>query len=132
MKEKDAQSRFTKYIRESGYDKSAAFELKFRTEGTALPFSAFEPQQIPSLLKAKQACIYKKLSDADHGLKPFDALQICNAEAWVIACWWHIGKGIWVYWIDIDDFVAEQGRSTRKSLTEDRASELAYHVHILT
>lgn len=132
MKEKDAQVKFTKYIRESGYDKSAAFEMKFKVEGSALPYSSFMPQQLPSLLKAKEACVFKKLSDADRSLKPFDSLQICNAEAWVIACWWHIGKGTWVYWIDIHDFLTEQSRSSRKSLTEERASQIAARTHILT
>lgn len=125
------QSKFTKYIRESGYNKSAAWELKLCKGGNALSYSAFQPQQIPSLLKAKKECIYRKISDADMGLKPYDASQICSAEAYVVAGWHHMMQGISCYWIDVEAFIAEQQQSTRKSLTEQRASEIAQKKHIL-
>lgn len=125
MTEADVQSKFTRWIRENKYDHSAAWELKLCKGGKALPFSAFQPQQLPSLLKAKQACIYRKLSDFDPGLKPFDAMQVCHSEAYVVACWHHEGKGVTAYWIDIEKFLEAQKLSTRKSMTEQTAERIA-------
>lgn len=125
MKEKDFQSKFTKWIKDIGYSASAAFELKLCKEGEALAYSSFQPQQLPSLLKVKNGCLYRKISDADRGLKPYDASILCHAEAWVVAGWHYERRGIMVYMIDIDVFLAEQKQSTRKSLTEERAAKIA-------
>lgn len=125
MKEKDVQSRFSKWIRQGFFPQSAAFELKLTKGNKALSFSGFQEQQLPMLHKAKHGCVYKKLSDMDPSLKPFDALQICYANSFVVACWYHERKPITAYWIDIDHFLEEQKTSTRKSLTEQRASQLA-------
>lgn len=121
MKESDMQSRFSKWIRESKFQKSAAFELKLVKAGHALPYSAFQPQQLPSLLQAKHSCVYRKISDADRGIKPYDCSQICNADAWVVIGWYRPRKPIKVYWIDIDTFMSIKDSSKRKSLTEEQA-----------
>lgn len=126
------QSKFTKYIRESGYDTSTAWELKLSKGDNALPYSSFQEQQLPSLLKAKHGCVYRKISDAEQGLKPYDASQICHASAFIVAGWHHEMKGITCYWIDVEMFLDEQKRSSRKSLTEARASEIATKQHVLT
>ncbi len=128
MNEKSCQVLFTKWIRDNNYFETATFELKLCKGNNALPFSSFQPQQLPSLMQAKHGCVYKKLSDADPTLKPFDALQICHAKSYVIACWWHEGKGITAYWIDIDFFITEQKQSDRLSLTEQRAHLIAHTI----
>lgn len=125
MHESDAQSRFTKWIRQGNYNQSAAFELKLAKGNSALSYSSFQPQQLPMLHKAKHGCVYKKLSDLDPSLKPFDCLQICNSDAYIIAVWYHERKTLTAYWIDIDKFLEEQSSSSRKSITEQRAKELA-------
>lgn len=132
MSEKEMQVKFGKWMRESYNGPSAAFELKLCKGNNALPFAAFEPQQPVSLLKAKHEFIFKKLSDADRTLKPFDCFVLVKTDAWVIAGWHHMGKGIATYWIDIDAFLAEQAASTRKSITEKRAVEIASKHFILT
>ena len=122
------QSKFSKWVRENKYNKSAAWELKLCKNGHALAFSAFQEQQLTSLYQAKHACVYKKLSDFDPSLKPYDASQICNAEAWVVAGWHHDRKGITAYWIDIDIFLQAQKQSERKSMTESQANLIAYKI----
>lgn len=126
------QVKFGKWIRDNKYDKNAGFELKLCKGNNALPFSAFEPQQPVSLQKAKHEFIFKKLSDADRTLKPFDCFVLAKSEAWVIAGWYHERKGINVYWLDIDVFLEEQKTSTRKSITEERAAEIASKHFVLT
>src|SRR3990167_1871100 len=125
MKEKDAQVLFGKWIRENKYDKTAAFELKLCHNNNALSFNAFQPQQTPCLLEAKRNFLFKKLSDADPTLKPFDCFTIAHCEAWVIAIWKHEGKRPVAYWLEIEDFIEAQKLSTRKSITEFIASKIA-------
>jgi hypothetical protein len=128
VKEKDVQSKFTKWVKENNYKFSAAWELKLCKKGEALAFSAFQPQQLPCLQKAKHDCVYRKISDADRSLKPYDASQICFAEAYVVACWYQEREGTNAYWIDIDDMLEEIKASPRKSLTEKRANEISCKV----
>ena len=130
MREKDIQSLFTKWVRQN-YKESAAWELKVCKQGRALAYTAFQPQQIPSLLKAKHECIYKKLSDMDPSLKPFDALQICRSKAYVVVVWYKPYCLKEAVWLDIDAFVHEQETSQRKSLTQERARQIAEKVTIL-
>ncbi len=131
MNEREAQSRFTKYIRETCFAKTCAWELKLTKGNLGLAFSSFQPQQLPSLLKAKHGCVYKKLSDADPTLKPFDAFQICNADAYVVACWYRERIGITAYWIDIDVFMEMIKVSVRKSIKEVEAAKFAFFTHQL-
>lgn len=125
MKESDMQSKFTAWMDKSDYYKNAAWELKLSKENNALAFNSFRPQQLPSLYKAKHNRVFKKLSDMDPTLKPFDCMQVCYAEAWVIAGWHHERKGITAYWIDIDVFLQAQKESQRKSITESECATLA-------
>lgn len=121
------QSLFSKWVREN-YNQSAAFELKLCKGRNALPYNAFQPQQLPMLYKAKHGCVYKKLSDLDPSLKPFDCLQICYSPAFVVVMWYTPRQPKEALLIDIDVFLAERDSSLRKSLTEQRARELAQMV----
>jgi hypothetical protein len=71
------------------------------------------------------------LSDADPGIKPFDAFQLCNVPAFVVACWYEPRKKVEVCWIDIDVFLEEIKNSNRKSITLERALALAHKAHTL-
>lgn len=131
MKESDIQSLFTKYVRDN-HRTTAAWELKLKKNGEALSFAGdFQPQQLPSLLKAKHGCVYRKLSDIDPGLKPFDAMQVCQSPAYVVVVWYVPREEKVAYWIDIDQFMTEARESKRKSLTRARASEIASKIHSL-
>jgi len=91
--------------------------------------SDMQPQQIPSLHKAKHECVYKKLTDLDPGLKPCDSLQVCGAYGLLIVCWYQPRKYKRAYVIDIDVVISET--EITKSLTQERASQIADHIIVL-
>lgn len=67
--EKNFQSEFGKWIRVEKIP--GLFELKI-SHGNTVPFSKFESQQLPSLLKCYTEGLYHKESDLSIGLKPAD------------------------------------------------------------
>ncbi len=105
-------------------DMSFAVEYKTKKAGTRLNFkSDFEPQQIPYLLRAQDGCVYKKLSDIDRTLKPFDAFQICNVPSYVIICWYKPRKYKNVYIISAKTLKMFMDKKN-KSMTEDDARKM--------
>jgi hypothetical protein len=81
------------------------------------------------LLKASTGCLYKKLSDIDPTMKPFDAFQICNAPAYVVLAF--IGKERksktnrrTIYFIPARE-IDEKIKRGELLLTESGAKELA-------
>jgi len=91
--------------------------------------SHLQPQQLPSLYKAKHGCIYKKISDIDPSLKPFDAFQICHSPAFLVVCWFSkaptLPRTKTVYLLDPDIILREIDQYKTKSLTQQRAEEIA-------
>lgn len=124
MKEKDFQTRFTRWL---GYrfPGCGAFELKI-CKGISLPFDAVQPHQIQALQLVKSHGIEYKIPDDTRGTKPFDCFRL-KGEAYVVVMFYVRGENGF-YLIDVDRFVTEQETSSRKSLTEERAKEIgAYH-----
>lgn len=80
FKEKDFQSLFTKWFKIHGW--TFPYELKVN-KGKTVPFSKFEPQQLPSLWKAYNGIFHHKLTDASLGAKPFDGYGYKNVDAYV-------------------------------------------------
>jgi len=103
---------------------TAAFELKFIKGTRALPFSAVKAHQIRGLKLAQKKLIYK-ISDADMvSQKPFDSFLMQFVPAFVVIMWWLPYKPKKFYLIPVDMFVKETKQSKRKSLTQQRASEI--------
>ena len=99
---------------------STAFEYK-QTTTNSLAFSAVKEHQIDALLACKSdEGFYFKIPDTSFCLLPFDAFFLRNAYAYVIIKY---PKAFYV--IDVDDFVAEDKNSKRRSLTSERAEEIA-------
>lgn len=99
---------------------SMAFEYKCIQKGKRLNFtSGFQPQQLPKLYESKHNCVYKKLSDLDIGLKPYDAFQICYARAYVIVMWYAPREPKVAYWLDIDQVL--HLKEQQKSISEEEA-----------
>jgi len=119
MKEKDFQRTFNHWLK-AVHKKTGLFELKI-TKG-ALPFSAVAPHQVEALLNAKHSCLYYKIPDVGYQ-NPADAFGLCGEEAYVVIKY----PKAW-YMIDIDAFLKERDSSSRKSLTEERAKEIALSV----
>lgn len=99
---------------------SSAFELK-QSVTNSLPFGAVQEHQRDALLacKTKGGLLYKAPDDS-RGIKPFDLFLLSNSYAWVVIRYPHS-----FHLIDIDTFLLEEKRSTRKSLTEDRAQAIS-------
>lgn len=99
---------------------SSAFELK-QTTTSSIPFDAVQPHQLDALLavKTKGGLLYKAPDDSA-GVKPFDLFYLSNAYAWVV-----IKYPAVFHMIAVETFILEKKRSKRKSLTQQRASEIS-------
>lgn len=105
------------YIEKNPFKISTGIELK-QTETDSIPFSAVEPQQVAHGLRTK----------SDKGV--WIRVQGTNGEQDYI---WLVNTPSYVAikfksgtcFIDIETFVLERDRSKRKSLTWERAKEIA-------
>jgi penicillin-binding protein-related factor A (putative recombinase) len=126
MKKREAkfQTRFNQWLRYV-YLKNAktaiAFELK-STDGKSIPFNAVQTHQKDSLYNAKHTCLIYKIPDDSAGFKPMDSFALCGVRAYVVLEFTRSKK--W-YLIDIDNWLAYEKVSERKSITEEEASGLA-------
>lgn len=127
MHESDFQTLFTKYVRQNWSDGSAAFELKITKTGS-LPFTRLEDHQVEALKKSKHKTLFHKISDMSLNAKPFDCFVLQDSLAYVVILFYEEGKEKVAYLIDIDEFVKESELSMRRSLTEERARQIAHYV----
>lgn len=128
MKEKDFQTKFTRWLK-SGTDlPTGCFELKL-AKGSSMPFSAVQDHQIAALQIAKHNRLAYKIADDSQGSKPFDCFLLVGSGAWVVIQFWERGKKEF-FMIDVDDFVKEMATSKRKSLTPERAKEIGQTRHL--
>lgn len=103
---------------------SAGFELK-QTRTDSIPFSDVKEHQIDALTavgEGEKGLLYKAPDDS-RGVKPFDLFYLRNADAYVV-----IKFPDFFCLIDYDVFKKEEKKSKRKSLTTDRAKQIAYQV----
>lgn len=98
----------------------AAFELK-QTTGNSLPFSAVADHQLEALAAAwgPEGLIHK-ISDESRGYKPCDIVYLRLAAAFIVIKY----PGFFCL-ISASAFGAEKKSSKRKSLTAERAREIA-------
>ncbi len=119
-READFGKRFRAWIRSQSDMPCAAFELK-QTLIDYIPFSALqEHQEFALLAAAGRTGILYKIGDDSRGVKPFDFFHLRRSEAFVVIKY---PKGFEV--IAIENFIAERDRSTRKSLTYERAQAIS-------
>lgn len=122
MKERDFQSRFSKWLKYK-HSRNAVFELKL-THEPSIPFSEVKPHQRDNLRSAKHGHIIYKIPDDTFSQKPFDAFALYGVEAWVVVMF-NTARGVkHFYMIDIDAWIAEEQRSKRRSLTEEQAAAI--------
>jgi penicillin-binding protein-related factor A (putative recombinase) len=117
MKERDFQTTFNHYLK-AVYKKTGAFELK-QTKSQSIAFNSVVPHQVQALLHAKNSVLVYKIPDMGYQ-NPFDVFCLTNVDAFVV-----IKYPDFFCLIDINDWVQEVKISTRKSLTADRAKEIA-------
>lgn len=126
MRESDFQTLFTKYVRQNWSHGSAAFELKITKTGS-LPFSRLEEHQLEALKKSKDKSLFHKISDMSLNAKPFDCFVLQEALAYVAVLFYEEREEKVAYLIDVDAFILESQTSIRKSLTKDRARQIAHY-----
>jgi len=99
---------------------SGAFELK-QTTSNALAFDAVKEHQLDALLasESKTGILYKAPDDS-MGVKPFDYFYLRNALSFIV-----IKYPKFFVLIEPERFIKEQKQSKRKSLTSERAKEIA-------
>jgi len=122
MKKREALfgNRFRSWLRAQKDFPASAFELK-QTTIDYIPFSDVQDHQVAALLAAKTRLgILYKAPDDSHGVKPFDFFYLQRCSAFVVIKY---PKSAEV--IDIDVFLMEKERSTRKSLTSKKAQEIS-------
>lgn len=123
MKERQITGEVLKYVRDN-FKHSCAVECKV-SNGDSIAFSALQPHQEQALLIATHSCLYHKISDAGaYAPLPFDGFVLCGVPAYVALRW--KGRGITI--ITIQKWIQEREASKRKSLTYDRAFEIAKRV----
>lgn len=126
-REASFQTKFNRWLRYE-YKKrdsvvSAAFELKVATSAS-LSFAEVRLHQKESLHSSKHSRLVYKIPDDSIGYKPFDCFILHAVAAYVVV---QYPSGLF-YLIDIDAWYAEENNSKRRSLTEERAAEIAEQV----
>lgn len=135
-KEKNLTADFSKWLRKDPkatmlqFLFAVEFKLKHGKESLHL-IRDFQPQQISSLLKATNGCVYHKISDMGMGLKPFDSLQICYAPAFVAICWYEPRKRKTLYFIDVRDIKKRLDREYFKYIEADARAEAIYTIELM-
>lgn len=138
MKERDMQVQFGAWLRQFGFDSSAVFELKI-CNGKSIAFDSVKGHQVDALVAAKEGGLYHKITDLplrafkEGGFKmmrfgkpkPFDCFFVKKVKAYVVLMFYEPRKKKEALLIDITTWLSEQNESKRKSLTKDRAVEIA-------
>lgn len=130
---------FNKYLKTNPPNRATAYELKI-CKGNSLSFNAVKEHQRQGLLDAKKG-LYHKISDSPifagnmtrfTNPKPFDCLYLKDAIGYVVILFYKPRKPKVTYMINIYSFLDEEKKSERKSLTEEKAKEIADEIIILT
>lgn len=113
------------FVREHFPTLKFPYELK-TTEGKTLPFSRFEPQQIPCLAKAWKSCHHHKITDASLGIKPYDGYVFCKSPAYVGILFDRLNNKNVCYFIHIK-YVLKL-KEKKKSISIEDASSLGIKI----
>jgi len=128
MKEYNIQTLFSKAIKTPG-----VYELKLE-KGKSMPYNKVEDHQIHALLDVRLKGFFHKINDQPWGTtnkfrftnkKPFDCFYIEKYPAYVGICFYKPRQKKEVICIDIADYIHAEKTDSRKSLTEEKAKEIA-------
>ena len=118
------QTIFNQFLRkQAGMHKMFGFyELK-QTEENSIPFADLKVHQAEGLQAAENSGLVWKLSDADPRTKPFDCISVPPNPSYVVI---KFPDGFYIFRTFV--FLAEARDNKRKSLTVERANEIAERV----
>lgn len=140
MTERGMQTYFGQHMKKFPPQTSEAYELKI-CKDPSLPFNVVKPHQIEGLLKAENEALYHRVTDqpwtpqmqyAFTLKKPFDCLVLVKVKSYVVVWFYKPRKPKIFIKIPIKAWVAEEGLSNRKSITEQRALEIGEAFHCQT
>lgn len=121
-READFNVVFNKYLRAKGLH--CYYEIK--QVKLTLPYNAFEPQQLESLLAAQENGLVYKFSDSDQRIKPFDGISAPPLPAFVV-----VKFAMNAYLIPIDKFMEHVNINMKtpkkRSMNQDEAAFLCKH-----
>lgn len=100
-----------------------AVEVKHSRGKHSIPFSCLETHQRDALMAVVGTGITFKIPDGSYQKLPFDLFGMAKARSFVAV---RFPKFIAI--IEIQKWVLEEMKSARKSLTDQRAVEIAYEV----
>ena len=127
FKESDFQSLLCQYIKKNYKDiKTHIGESKI-SHGETIRFSAFQPQQLPALLKAATKGLYFKLTDASLGTKPADYFFIRGG--YVALMFNASNKQKTAYFMDIQDVMLIK-KAGKKSITLRNAQTFGVEIKL--
>jgi tRNA A37 threonylcarbamoyladenosine biosynthesis protein TsaE len=121
--EADRTTLFLKYSK-ARINHSFVFEAKICKE-KSLSFNAVKEHQEIALFRVKHGYFNYKIPDAGFDQKPFDGFQMVMQPAYVVIFWWQHRGDKRITIIDIDVWLEEKKNSERKSITYERAKEIA-------
>lgn len=119
-REANFQTTFSHWLK-SVHKKTGAFELK-QTKTNSIAFDSVVPHQEAALLNSSQNVLAYKIPDVGYQ-NPFDCICLADIPAYVV-----IKYPKFFCLILIEDWVAEKKRSLRRSLTSERAREIAMKI----
>ena len=123
--ESDFQSLVTPWMKKNAWT-SFPYELKI-SDGKTVAFSAFQPQQLPMLWKARTGIQHHKLSDISPESKPYDAYVFKKSPAYVGLLFNAKTNRKVCYFVDIADVMVLK-RAGKKSISEHYAKMLGVEV----
>lgn len=140
MKESNLQTLFGTWVALNPPERTTVWELKL-SKDTSIPFDAVKKHQIKGTADASVGRgLFHKISDAPifqgnkmrfTKPKPFDALFIKNAEAYIVVCFYKLRQPKLCYFITPMRWEEARRGSDRKSLTEKHARLIAHKIVII-
>lgn len=113
---------FQQYLRANPPRVTTWWECK-QTTGDRIPFSSVKEHQRQWLLAVKHGHTSYKIPDDSRGVKPCDGITTVRSDAWVVLFY----PTAWAI-LDIDDFLRAEKESKEKSITSEKALNIALKV----
>ncbi len=139
MKESQIQSIFKVWLANNPPSRTTVYEIKLEKK-KSIAFDRVYDHQIAGLRMAKHKGLYHKISDVPfghaegfrfHKKKPFDCMYLIGCDAFIVVVFYVPREKKEAMFIDVDVWESERGMSMRKSLTKERAQEIAAFIEII-
>lgn len=137
MTESQMQTFFRDYLKENPPEKSEVYELKI-CKTNAIEFERVKEHQIKALISAGSG-LFHKITDPPmfygsqtrfNAPRPFDCFYIKDVKGYVVVWYYKPRQKKVFYKIPIDAFIKLKDNATRKSMTEEMASQIGVPLYL--